>query len=344
MKIVRRTASPPHSSRRYAHGANAASDNPIAWYEGAAFGGTNERFMRPDWQGSIALVTDNAGSTVYGVNTYDEYGIPGSANAGRFQYTGQAWIAELGMYYYKARMYSPTLGRFMQTDPIGYKDQINLYEYAGDDPVDGTDPTGLAKQQSTDSACETFDKKTAGGSCWEASSGDSGQPPKPDPNRNQTQSSSSRSGIGHNSGVTLGEVSKGLELADNIQGTAEVATVASGTSSAALRGATEIGGRFIGPASVGVAFVQYRKGEITLSQFRSVVLMSGISLSGPVGAAIGPVHFLSTNLVEKGFPAMHSIASRINQAGFRIFSSIFGPIIRPLAEREQDMICSAGGC
>lgn len=33
------------------------------------------------------------------VNTYDEYGIPGSSNSGRFQYTGQAWIGEIGMYY-----------------------------------------------------------------------------------------------------------------------------------------------------------------------------------------------------------------------------------------------------
>jgi RHS repeat-associated protein len=43
---------------------------------------------------------------------------PGAGNAGRFQYTGQVWLAELGMYYYKARIYSPTLGRFMQTDPM----------------------------------------------------------------------------------------------------------------------------------------------------------------------------------------------------------------------------------
>ena len=90
------------------------------------------------------LVTDSAGSSVLAVNRYDEYGIPQSTNAGRFQYTGQAWIAELGMYYYKARIYSPTLGRFLQTDPIGYDGGVNLYTYVDGDPVNGIDPDGLA--------------------------------------------------------------------------------------------------------------------------------------------------------------------------------------------------------
>jgi hypothetical protein len=46
------------------------------------------------------------------------------------------------MYYYKARIYYPALGRFLQTDLVGYADQNNLYAYIGNDPVDRSDPTG----------------------------------------------------------------------------------------------------------------------------------------------------------------------------------------------------------
>lgn len=51
----------------------------------------------------------------------------------------------MGLYYYKARMYNPSLGRFMQSDPIGYRDDVDLYTYVGNDPIDEEDPTGTCK-------------------------------------------------------------------------------------------------------------------------------------------------------------------------------------------------------
>jgi RHS repeat-associated protein len=128
--------------RRFVHGPG--SDEPLVQYEGT--GTTDRRWLHADERGSIVAVSDASGNALT-INTYDEYGTPATTNAGRFQYTGQMWLAELGMQYSKARLFSPTLGRFLQTDPIDVMGGVNLYAYVGNDPINFVDPVGLCGGQ-----------------------------------------------------------------------------------------------------------------------------------------------------------------------------------------------------
>jgi len=116
---------------RYGHGPGV--DEPLVWYEGANT--STPRWLVTDRQGSIVAATDSTGAAIQ-TYTYGPYGEPNDWSGARFRYTGQAVLAELQLYHYKA------LGRFLQTDPIGYQDDLNLYAYVRADPLSAADPSG----------------------------------------------------------------------------------------------------------------------------------------------------------------------------------------------------------
>ena len=78
-------------------GSFGARSHTIPNNVGAAVSNAMRRYLIRDELGSVVLVTNNSRVAIQH-NTYDEYGVPGSGNLGRFQYTGQTWIAEAGLY------------------------------------------------------------------------------------------------------------------------------------------------------------------------------------------------------------------------------------------------------
>ncbi|MBK9337908.1 MAG: hypothetical protein IPM98_15720 [Lewinellaceae bacterium] len=110
--------------------------------------------------GSVTQITNTAGAVVEQYE-YDAYGkvsffngsyspLASSAIGNPHLFTGQRYDAESGLYFYKARYYSPVLGRFLQRDPLGYVDGMSVYEYAYSNPAIYIDRLGLSSSPCND--------------------------------------------------------------------------------------------------------------------------------------------------------------------------------------------------
>src|SRR5262249_61034236 len=70
-------------------------------------------------------------------------------------FTGRQFDEETGLYFYRARYYDSVKGRFLQRDPLGYIDGMNLYEYVKDSPTTRVDPEGSLTWNNLDTVFTT---------------------------------------------------------------------------------------------------------------------------------------------------------------------------------------------
>ena len=115
-------------------------DEPLAMLRSSA-----TSYFHADGLGSITSLSGAAGS-IANTYTYDSFGKL-TASTGSLvnplQYTARESDSETGLYYYRARYYDPTVGRFLREDPIRFSVGVNFYEYVMSSPVNLPDPLGL---------------------------------------------------------------------------------------------------------------------------------------------------------------------------------------------------------
>jgi RHS repeat-associated protein len=132
------------------------------------YGLSTTYYYHSDGLGSVTDITDSSGALIEKYS-YDIYGnaiikdasgnvLSQSAIGNRYMFTGREYDQETGLYYYRARYYDPSIGRFLQTDPIGYQGGINLYNYVGNSPVNWIDPCGLNPEKKKESIWDKLER------------------------------------------------------------------------------------------------------------------------------------------------------------------------------------------
>jgi RHS repeat-associated protein len=126
--------------RKYIQGAGI--DQPVCMIDVA--NSSAVYYYHYDALGSVVALSNASGSCVetYEYSVFGEVAASDQTNPNPFMFTGREFDKETGLYFYRARYYAPEIGRFLQTDPIGYDGGLNLYWYCRNNPWTLTDPQG----------------------------------------------------------------------------------------------------------------------------------------------------------------------------------------------------------
>jgi RHS repeat-associated protein len=139
--LVEETNAAGGAIARYSQGLNI--DEPLAMLRSAT-----TSYYEADGLGSVSSITNSAGGVIQ-TYAYDSFGYSVATTGSLtnpFRYTGREFDTETGLYFYRARYYDPTNGRFLSEDPIGFDGGVNLYSYASNSPINWVDPTGQSQE------------------------------------------------------------------------------------------------------------------------------------------------------------------------------------------------------
>jgi RHS repeat-associated protein len=102
-------------------------------------------YYHADGLGSVTSLSNSSGS-IANTYTYDSFGkLTNSTGSlvNPFRYTARESYTETGLYYYRARYYDASSGRFLREDPLGFQADTNFYRYVASNLTTRTDPFGL---------------------------------------------------------------------------------------------------------------------------------------------------------------------------------------------------------
>jgi len=115
-------------------------DEPLAMLRSAA-----TSYYHADGLGSVTSLSNSSGALA-NTYTYDSFGkLTNSTGSltNPLRYTARESDLETSLYFYRARYYDPSTGRFLSEDPLGVKVDLNFYRYVQNNPINATDPSGL---------------------------------------------------------------------------------------------------------------------------------------------------------------------------------------------------------
>ena len=160
------TVNPDGSTTRYIYGSG------LLYEETTSAGGVAQSpvYYHFDWRGDTVAMSDSTGAVVarLSYSPFGERTVESGTVTTPFCFNGKWGVMTeaTGLLAMQARYYSPVLRRFLNEDPSGFSGGMNLYAFAGGDPIDLMDPFGLGPVGSGSSYNYTSVVGTGMGSSW----------------------------------------------------------------------------------------------------------------------------------------------------------------------------------